>query len=401
MPINVESRLLSKSFKTEDYVFNPFHQPNEIYDQFTCHGGGDGNNDGVVDILDKNLADLDTDAFALDVNGDGIVNADDGEIIQQYIDGIITILPSWWNFLNKDEKLDWFTKMANIYTVDQKQYIDGDEDTRYVSGNFATEICIRMQGYNIELTDMLGSTRKELMDKYNESLQLNGRGNIPVYFVNRMRFDENGIVLGGHGMNGLLIGDNPLDFNDWIWYEPQLNQIFNEENFGIIFPNYSSIGIYKLENFGGYLGWGNDMPSRFVGDSPESTWAIEFNVDSEGNPSTGWIHPNLLTTKPTVSVEKESSVPIGFELKQNSPNPFNPTTTIRYTLSKGSDINITVFDIVGRTINHLYSSKQSSGSHTVQWNGTDNLGNPVSAGIYFYQLQTSNFMLTKKMVLMK
>lgn len=90
-----------------------------------------------------------------------------------------------------------------------------------------------------------------------------------------------------------------------------------------------------------------------------------------------------------------------FELKQNYPNPFNPNTTIHYALVEGSDVSITVFDIDGRKINNLISSKQSSGSHSIRWNGTDQSGSPVSAGIYFYRLKAGDFVRTKKMLFMK
>ena len=94
-------------------------------------------------------------------------------------------------------------------------------------------------------------------------------------------------------------------------------------------------------------------------------------------------------------------IPVDFQLNQNYPNPFNPTTTIHYTLSEESDITITIFDMLGRKVNQVISSVQPAGSHTIQWNGTDHNGNPVSTGIYVYQIQAGDFVQTKKMVLMK
>ena len=393
MPVIDESNTLSKSFNTEDYVLNPFHQPNEIYDKITCHGGGDGNNDGVVDVLDKNLADAGTDAFVLDVNGDGLVSTADGDIIQEYIDGIRTILPSWWNFLDSDKKLDWFTKMANIYTVDQKQYIDGDENTRYTSGQFATEFGLRLQGYNKNLLDLLGEIRQDIPDKYSESLELNGKPNIPVYFVNRINRTTNK----GHGMNGLLKGNDPLEFNNWVWYDPQINQIIQPGDFSGSIPFNSELGVYKIENFG-YSGWGSDMPNS----TPE-TKLLVFLVDSNGDSSNPWNNPNLLTTKPTVAVEDEEhlSLPNSFELNQNYPNPFNPTTTISYSLENDSNVLVNIYDISGKLITTLQNEYKTQGTHSITWNGTDNAGSKVGAGVYIYQLQAGDFTQTKKMVLMK
>ena len=353
MPVDQDQQTLRKSKKTLEYQFNPYHQPNEIYGKETCHGGGDGDGDGDgdgINIGDQNAAQTGAYNFALDVTGNNIVNAEDATEIQNYLDKTITYLQSHWNFLNKDEKLAWFTKMADIYTVNQKQYIDGDETTRYISGNFATEFCIRMQGYNKNLTDILGGTRKDILDKYEE--EFNGRGNIPIYFVNRVRFDDNGNVLGGHGMNGLLIGDNPLDINDWIWYEPQLNQIFQPGNLEGIFPANSSINVYKLENFGG-SSWGEDMPSGYIGDPQEIMKLLEFDIDSRGNSSVYWNNPNLLTTKPTVSIGKESNIPDSYLLGNNYPDPFNSNTKIPYEVHKRTKMSLDLYDIRGRHIKNL------------------------------------------------
>ncbi|MBU0529102.1 T9SS type A sorting domain-containing protein, partial [bacterium] len=321
-----------------------------------------------------------------------------------------------WNFLSRDEKLSWFTKMANIYTVDQKYYLDGDENTRYVSGNYATEFCIRMQGYNKNITDLAGGTRKQIMDKYNESLELNGRSNIPVCFVSRVRFDDNGNALGAHGMNALLIGNNPLEFNDWIWYEPQGNILVNPGDWTGSIPFNSRISIYKLENFGGELAWGDDMPSTFLG-SPvtveNSTQLITFKIDSNGASSVDVFSPNLLTTKPTVGVEDENtSIPVGFYLAQNYPNPFNSNTTIQFDIplnppSKGDNnvvetlhatsLQLLVYDITGKEITTLVDNVNTSGSYSVEWNAT---GYP--SGIYFYQLQSnSDVIATRKMLLLR
>lgn len=391
MPIIDENAIL-KPLNPQDYVFNPFHQPNEIYNRFTCHGSGDGNNDGIVDILDKNLADASTDASALDINGDGIVNTSDGDIIQQYIDGIIAILPSWWNFLNKDEKLDWFKKLANIYSVDKKQYIIGDETTRYISGNFATELCIRMQGYNENNTDMLGGVRKPIPEKYEKDF--NGDGNVPVYFV--YISGPNGT----HGMNWVLVGDNPLNFDDGVFYEPQTNQIVQPGDSGGSLPFNSTVHIYKLENFGG-SSWGEDMPSRFVGYPQETMKILVFEIDSLGNSSLLGQNSNLLLTRPTVSIDNESTTSKRYLLGNNYPNPFNSVTNISFNVLRESQIILKVYDMNGKYIITLINNFFNKGNHSVSWNGKNGDNQPVSGGVYFYQIKAGDFTQTKKMILLR
>lgn len=85
----------------------------------------------------------------------------------------------------------------------------------------------------------------------------------------------------------------------------------------------------------------------------------------------------------------------------NFPNPFNPSTTIHYTLPEESEVEIIIYDLVGKKVAIIMKSTQPSGTHSLQWNGTDQQGNLVPAGIYFYQLRAGDFVQTKKMVLMK
>ncbi|OUV01443.1 MAG: hypothetical protein CBC40_08130 [bacterium TMED80] len=94
-------------------------------------------------------------------------------------------------------------------------------------------------------------------------------------------------------------------------------------------------------------------------------------------------------------------VPIEFNLYQNHPNPFNPYTKLKYDLPKDSYVSLTIFDMLGNVVNNLVNTNQSSGFKSVQWNATDNLGQPISAGVYLYSIETKDFRQTKKMILLK
>ena len=88
-------------------------------------------------------------------------------------------------------------------------------------------------------------------------------------------------------------------------------------------------------------------------------------------------------------------------LDQNYPNPFNPVTTLRYDLSKNELVTITIYDLLGNVVNNLVNCNQSSGYKSVQWNGRNNQGQPVSAGVYLYSIEAGEFRQTKKMILLK
>jgi len=94
-------------------------------------------------------------------------------------------------------------------------------------------------------------------------------------------------------------------------------------------------------------------------------------------------------------------IPMEFSLSQNFPNPFNPSTNIHYALPEASNVNVIVYDIIGREVVSLVNEFQASGHKQVSWNGKDNAGYNVSAGMYLYHIQAGDYKKTMKMVLLK
>jgi len=88
--------------------------------------------------------------------------------------------------------------------------------------------------------------------------------------------------------------------------------------------------------------------------------------------------------------------PSSFKLFQNFPNPFNPTTTIKFEISKSSNVKISVFDITGKEIETLVNEKLNAGTYQTEWNGTS-----YSSGIYFYKMITDGYVETKRMILLR
>ena len=83
------------------------------------------------------------------------------------------------------------------------------------------------------------------------------------------------------------------------------------------------------------------------------------------------------------------------------PNPFNPTTTIRYTIPENNKVIIKIFDQSGRQVNQLVSAKQNAGEYTTQWNGRDDTGQQLASGLYFCQIRSGDFSRTFKLILLK
>ena len=95
------------------------------------------------------------------------------------------------------------------------------------------------------------------------------------------------------------------------------------------------------------------------------------------------------------------NIPNHYALHNAYPNPFNPLTTINYDLPKDSFVRIGIYDLMGRQIKTLVNENMMAGYRSINWNATNNLSQPVSAGLYIYTIQAGEFMKTKKMVLIK
>jgi hypothetical protein len=101
-----------------------------------------------------------------------------------------------------------------------------------------------------------------------------------------------------------------------------------------------------------------------------------------------------------LSTESEG-IPTEFALHDNYPNPFNPTTTLRFDLPEVSDITLTIYNMLGQKVRTFDYQNTSAGYHSVTWDATNDLGQQVGAGVYLYQLQAKDFVKTRKMVLLK
>jgi hypothetical protein len=88
-------------------------------------------------------------------------------------------------------------------------------------------------------------------------------------------------------------------------------------------------------------------------------------------------------------------------LGKNYPNPFNPETDISFSLPERAQVSLIVYNILGEKVKTLVSGDMDAGTHTIHWNSTDEAGNSIASGIYFYRLKTESFEKTRKMVLMK
>jgi FlgD Ig-like domain len=161
------------------------------------------------------------------------------------------------------------------------------------------------------------------------------------------------------------------------------------------FPNVL-VHVYRGEGREGGL---NDLVTKSLNGQSTFTYVDETAVpgksyrymigvvDSDGE----FVSPIQMLTMPTATTR----------LEQNSPNPFNPQTQIRFTLDSKESVTLAIYDVSGRLVRMLMSGTQDTGTHSITWDGRNDAGATVGSGVYFYRLDAGKFNATKKMVMLK
>jgi len=151
----------------------------------------------------------------------------------------------------------------------------------------------------------------------------------------------------------------------------------------------------------------DDLGMFFLADDGEGTLVpvgSGFVLDEENNLITGEI-PHFSTIVVAPKAAAPSSVneqaPALFELSQNMPNPFNPTTTISFTIPASGMVKLAVYNALGQEVRNLVNGYLAAGVHSVVWNGRDSAGRATTSGIYFYRLEAGSLSATKKLTLLR
>ena len=152
----------------------------------------------------------------------------------------------------------------------------------------------------------------------------------------------------------------------------------------------------------GPLYQGQEIPTQ--GSAQNSTLNRTFRVHRYPTDYLGFAGHNLDPTGPIelyMNTHDLTYLPDKHSLHQNYPNPLNPETIIPYGLAENIFVNITIYDLLGRQVKTLVNQVQNAGFNSIQWNATNDYGEPVSAGIYLYQIHAGTFYQTRKMALLR
>jgi len=140
-----------------------------------------------------------------------------------------------------------------------------------------------------------------------------------------------------------------------------------------------------------------DAPVTALSYSPSAELYVSYRPYWGALPTLGIYSVDSVAT----AVRYPKSRPAQFTLRQNYPNPFNPTTNITYTLTDAAQVKLSIFNLLGQRVATLMDGLQTPGQHTVAWDATDNRGQAVSAGIYFYKLKANGKVKTRKMAVLR
>jgi hypothetical protein len=104
---------------------------------------------------------------------------------------------------------------------------------------------------------------------------------------------------------------------------------------------------------------------------------------------------------PTNSDFTQADIPGAYGLARNFPNPFNPVTTIGYSMKEKGVVTLKIYNVAGQLVRTLVDGVKDAGAYKAVWDGKNNGGTPTASGIYFYKMKTAGFSATKKMVLLR
>ena len=162
-----------------------------------------------------------------------------------------------------------------------------------------------------------------------------------------------------------------------------------------------SYGIYRnyelIENVSSSTNNFSEVnPPEYNDDGYVHYYVIANYINPEGNS----IPSNMVTLEFALDIG-ENELVYQTELKGNYPNPFNPTTSISFSLAQESMVELSIYNSKGQLVKKLLNDELGAGLHQIKWDGLDSNHNHVSTGLYFYQLQTENYKKMNKMILLK
>lgn len=165
--------------------------------------------------------------------------------------------------------------------------------------------------------------------------------------------------------------------------------------------NFAAGTNYNLEDGSGSIVFRTTFYDVDYIDEPIPTGNINIYALVNQFNQTPQITARMLADWAGVANDDPAVTPVSTQLLGNSPNPFNPSTTISFHTAKAEPVQIAVYNQKGQLVRDWGLTTGAKGTHSVTWDGRDNQGQPVSSGVYLYRMQSGKYSATRKMILMK
>jgi photosystem II stability/assembly factor-like uncharacterized protein len=172
----------------------------------------------------------------------------------------------------------------------------------------------------------------------------------------------------------------------------------------VIDPDYPD-HIYIGNDLGIYVSLdGGSSWAEFMEGLPGNVMVFDLGISYSNRKLLAVTHGNGVFRRELIEegldVENHEAIAKNFKLEQNYPNPFNPSTTIEYIISKQGEVELKIYDALGKEISTLINENKPPGIYTVTFDASE-IGKKLSSGIYIYKLTSGNFSTAKKMILLK
>lgn len=303
-------------------------------------------------------------------------------------------------------------------------YILGAENGPTVEGNFM--IHLGMLSYSFE-QDTVGWTNTALSASFVNQWHHSNARNHTTGGTYSMKFGGTGTTAYANSAYGALISpeftlglNSQLKFFHWMdaeihttpsyaWDGGMVQMSINDGAWTQITP----VGGYPCRTYSNTASpfaantnvWSGSIPwSEVTFDlaTYSGTARFRFVFGSDGYVSgEGWYIDDVRLESEFVSNDDNTVTPVTYKLFDNYPNPFNPTTTIGFSIPSAQNVDLVIYNLKGQRVRTLLNGETPGGTHSVVWDGLDDQGRPVSSGVYLYRLNSGAYIQSRKMMLMK
>jgi len=208
------------------------------------------------------------------------------------------------------------------------------------------------------------------------------------------------VICGTPGGQGFTVTNRPKTFTMWYKHNSVQGDVFFVN---VVLYNGSNAvggaaGIFNATS--AYTKISIDFTYMEGGAVPDNAY-IQLGITADQGSSaihqgSYFIADDVAFEGTATDVKTDKTIPSKFELKQNHPNPFNPSTLIEYSVAEKSSVRLSVYNITGQKVADLVNQTQEAGNYTVTFNAKD-----MTTGVYFYKLEAGSFTSTRKMILTK